>query len=624
VNNLNQRKKKFPSARRVGIILVAMSKKYDVIVIGAGHAGIEAAYAAVRACARTALVTLSLDKIGEMSCNPAIGGLAKGQIVCEIDAMGGFMGQAADATGLQFRMLNMSKGPAVWGPRAQADKRKYARFAREFLQNLAGLDMIEGEAAEIVTADQTICGVTLGDGRFLPARAVILTSGTFLNGLIHLGKKRFPAGRIGEQPARFLTDSLKKQGIKIGRLKTGTCPRLLRDSIDFNSCIPQPGDDPPIPFSMLTDRIEQQQIPCYITHTNSRTHQILRDSLNRAPLYTGQITSTGPRYCPSIEVKIVRFSEKERHQIYLEPESLEYDWIYCNGLATSIPEDVQEEMVHSIVGLEHARIVQYGYAIEYDYVPPDQLGPDLQCRQVHGLFLAGQINGTSGYEEAAAQGLMAGINAVKYLAKSDPVILRRDEAYIGVMIDDLVTKGIDEPYRMFTSRAEFRLLLRADTAPRRLCPVAHAAGVLDDRRWQRYLEWEHQRHQLDAILSRQVVEGVHADAWLRRPEHTWAGLLEKMSDKIPADFDIRVCRQVQTDIKYHGYLRREHKAAEKLRQLEVVKLPVHFDYFAVPGIKRESREKLNAVQPVNLGQASRISGITPADIIVLMLYLRQK
>jgi tRNA uridine 5-carboxymethylaminomethyl modification enzyme len=598
-----------------------MKREYDVIVIGAGHAGIEAAYAAVRAGARTAMVTLALDKIGEMSCNPAIGGLAKGQIVCEVDALGGLMGQAIDATGIQFRMLNLSKGPAVWGPRAQADKQKYARYTREFLENLAGLDLVEGEAAEILTDGTKVCGLALADGEILKAGAIVITSGTFLNGLIHIGEKRIPAGRMGEPPAVSLTSSLKKLGLEIGRLKTGTCPRLARDSIDWDRCSLQPGDESPIPFSMLTDRIGREQTPCYATHTNAETHRIIRDNLDRAPLYSGQINSTGPRYCPSIEVKIVRFADKEKHLIYLEPESEEYDWVYCNGLATSIPEDLQEAMVHSIVGLERARIVQWGYAIEYDFVFPNQLGADLQSRVVPGLFFAGQINGTSGYEEAAGQGLMAGVNATRYLKKSDPFILRRDQAYIGVMIDDLVTKGVDEPYRMFTSRAEFRLLLRADTAERRLCPVADEVGILDEPRRRRHEERKAQRETLGKLLTSRRLEGLSAEEWLRRPENTWAKLESALGEGAIDGFDRFICQQMEADVKYAGYYRRELKAAEKIQKLEAVKLSGDLDFFTVPGIKWESQEKLNAVRPVTLGQASRISGVTPADIMVLMVFL---
>jgi tRNA uridine 5-carboxymethylaminomethyl modification enzyme len=596
---------------------------YDVIVVGAGHAGIEASYSAVRGGAKTALVTLDRSKIGEMSCNPAIGGLAKGQIVCEIDALGGLMGQAIDADGIQFRMLNRSKGPAVWGPRAQADKEKYARFTRTFLEVIPSLDLIEGEVSEILSEEQSVCGVKLCDGRILNSRAVIITTGTFLNGLIHIGDKTFPAGRINEKASTYLTDSLRRLGLTIGRLKTGTCPRIHKDSIDWDRCIEIVGDDSPIPFSMLTEKIHQPQIPCGMTHTNHATHAIIRDNLHRTPLYSGQISSTGPRYCPSIEVKIVRFAEKEKHQIYLEPESLETDWVYCNGLATSIPEDMQDAMIHSIVGLERAKILQYGYAIEYDYVCPDQLGLDLQCRKISGLFLAGQINGTSGYEEAGGQGLLAGINAVHYLKGKDPIIIRRDQGYLGVMVDDLVTKGIDEPYRMFTSRAEFRLLLRADTAHRRLCPIAHDCGILDEARWSLHRKWLDQSERLSAILNQERIHGETLCEWLRRPENSWDNLTKILPEGYFDSFDKRVCRTVEADIKYQGYLKREVRSAEKMHQLDAVKLPKDIDYFAISGIKRETKEKLNAFRPSNLGQASRITGITPADIMVLMIRLKK-
>jgi len=600
-----------------------MSREYDVIVIGAGHAGIEAAFAAGRGSADTALITIRRDKIGEMSCNPAIGGLAKGHIVCEVDAMGGFIGLAADQTGIQFRMLNRSKGPAVWGPRAQTDKLKYSRFAQQFLQDLDSLDIIEAEATEILTENNKVVGVKLADGTELKTQTVVVTSGTFLNGLIHIGEKQFPAGRINEPPARLLSDSLKRLGIKIGRLKTGTCPRLRKDSIDYDRCELQPGDENPIPFSMLTDKIDIEQTPCHITYTNPDTHKIISDNLDRAPLYTGQISSTGPRYCPSIEVKIVRFADKNRHQIYLEPESLEYDWVYCNGLATSIPEDLQEAMVHSIVGLENAKIVQYGYAIEYDFIFPEQLTPDLQSKVVRGLFFAGQINGTSGYEEAAGQGLLAGINALQYIKDKEPFIFRRDQSYIGVMVDDLVTKGVNEPYRMFTSRAEYRLLLRADTAERRLAPLAHQLGILDSQRWSIHLQRERQREKFRELLKEHKVEGVSAYDWLRRPEHSLEELKTYLPESLFAEIDYRIQYQIVADIKYEGYQKRELRAADRLRQLEKVKLPPDMDYSCVAGLRREAQEKLSAVRPATIGQASRISGITPADIMVLTISLNK-
>ncbi len=598
-----------------------MRKEYDLIVVGGGHAGIESAYVSYRAGLCTALITLRFDKIGEMSCNPAVGGLAKGHIVCEVDALGGVIGYATDQTGIQFRMLNKSKGPAVWGPRAQTDKLKYARFMQEFLSSLDGLEIIEAEAAEVVAEDGKVIGLKLADDKLLRTNAIVITSGTFLNGLIHIGEKQFPAGRINEPPARLLSGSLRRLGIELGRLKTGTCPRLLKDSIDFDKTQIQLGDVEPTPFSMLTEKIDRLQIPCHITYTNSTTHKIIQDNLDRAPLFTGQIKSTGPRYCPSVELKIVRFPDKDRHQIYLEPESLEYDWIYCNGLATSIPEDVQEAMVHSIDGLENAKIVQYGYAIEYDFVPPQQLFPDLQSKKIKGLFFAGQINGTSGYEEAAGQGILAGINAVMYIKNKPPLILRRDQAYIGVMVDDLVTKGVDEPYRMFTSRAEFRLLLRADTAERRLCPIAKEFGVLDDTRWNLHLKWESQRSEFVKRLRRTKLEGTSAYDWLKKPENTLEKLKEKLPPQIFDGIESKIQNQIAIDIKYEGYTRREQQIAKKLLHLESIKLPKNFDYFRIETLRYEAKEKLNAVKPETLAQASRISGITPADIMTLMVFL---
>ncbi len=612
-------------------------KEYDIVVIGAGHAGIEAAFVAARGGGRVAVVTIRRDKIGEMSCNPAIGGLAKGHIVCEIDAMGGFMGLAADRTGIQFRMLNRSKGPAVWGPRAQTDKLKYAEFANEFLHSIDNITIIEAQACEILTekdnrAEQDdkkdnngtkVTGLLLSDESELRCSAVIIASGTFLNGLIHIGSKQIPAGRINEPAANFLSASIRRLGIEIGRLKTGTCPRLLKDSINYDECELQPGDDNPVPFSMLTDKIDIEQIPCHITYTNPETHKIINENLDRAPLYTGQINSTGPRYCPSIEVKTVRFSDKERHQVYLEPESLEYDWIYCNGLATSIPEDLQEQMVHSIRGLERAKIVQYGYAIEYDFVYPQQLSADLQCKTINGLFFAGQVNGTSGYEEAAGQGLIAGINALRYIRAEEPIMLRRDQAYIGVMIDDLVTKGVDEPYRMFTSRAEYRLLLRADTAERRLSPLAREIGILDKERWRVHLKREQQRDRFRRILREYRIEGISAYDWLRRPENRVEDLERYIPEKVLADIDVRIRNEISADIKYEGYQKREMKAAEKLKQLERIKLPRDFDYHSVVGLRKEAQEKLDYIRPANLAQASRISGITPADILVLTICLKK-
>lgn len=604
--------------------LKTFSRQFDVAVIGAGHAGAEAAHVAARMGLRTALVTLSREKIAEMSCNPAIGGLAKGHIVCEIDALGGLMAQAIDATGIQFRLLNRSKGPAVWGLRAQADKLQYSRYVRQWLEDTANIRIIEGEAAEVLVEGGAVCGVELADGQRIGVGAVVITTGTFLNGEIHIGERRVPAGRVGEPSAQRLSGCLARLGLRLGRLKTGTCPRLAKDSIDYHRCEEQPGDVEPMPFSTMTDRIDRRQTPCHITYTNEATHELLRANLGRAPLYTGQIQSTGPRYCPSIEVKIVRFANKGRHQLFLEPESLEYDWVYCNGLATSVPQDVQEAMVHSICGLERARIVQYGYAIEYDYIPPDQLGPTLETRAVRGLFLAGQINGTSGYEEAGGQGLLAGINAARAVQGKEPVILGRDQAYIGVMIDDLVTKGVDEPYRMFTSRAEFRLLLRWDTAERRLTPLGREAGTVDNERWYRYCRRSEQAEALRAALATLRVDGAPAEAWLRRPTASWNEFVGKSGLRDAAALDPRVVHQVLTDLRYEGYEERELRAARKLRELDKVRLPAELDYQAVRGLKTESREKFTRHRPMTLGQASRITGVTPADIMVLMVYLNSQ
>jgi len=602
------------------------NRQYDILVIGAGHAGAEAAWAAANAGARVALLTIRRDKVAEMSCNPAVGGLAKGQIAREVDALGGLMGLATDAAGIQFRMLNRSKGPAVWAPRAQTDKRKYARYVRQLLQSHPNIDLVQATVARILTDDHKTKGVECTDGQVLHAAAVIVTTGTFLNGLIHVGPQTFPAGRINEPPAVDLSDSLRRLGLRLGRLKTGTCPRLLKDSIDFDRLNVQRGDDPPQPFSFMTDAITTPQVPCHITYTNAATHRIIRDNLRHAPLFTGQIQSTGPRYCPSIELKIVRFADKDQHQIFLEPESLEYDWIYCNGMATSLPRQVQQQMVRSVPGLEMARIVQYGYAIEYDFVPPTQLYPSLQCKTVKGLFFAGQINGTSGYEEAAGQGIIAGINAVRQLCGKDPIVLRRDQAYIGVLIDDLVTKGADEPYRMFTSRAEYRLLLRSDNADQRLTPLGRQVGTVNDARWQRFQQWQQQDRQLRQLLETWRLDGMSASRFLRRPDASWDQLIEKLNLRNHPQlqqFEPRVIHRVATDIKYSGYLARQGRMIERFRQLEDRKIPSDIDFSRITGLRREAAEKLAHIQPATLGQAGRISGINPADILVLMIHLKR-
>jgi len=603
-----------------------MTKHYDVIVVGGGHAAAEAAWAAARLGAHTAMVTMSVRHIGRMSCNPAIGGVGKGQMVREIDALGGLMGLAADATGIQFRMLNRRKGPAVWAPRAQTDRHGYAQRVRSMLAETTNLTIIE-DTVESIIADRpagpdaraVIGGVVLTGERRLRAEAVIVTTGTFLRGLIHRGPQQTPGGRLGEPAAVALSQSLEKLHLRLGRLKTGTPPRVARDSIDYESLEPQPGDQQPTPFSFLTEQIDQPQLCCWITYTNSATHELIRANLDRAPMYSGQIKSRGPRYCPSIEDKIVRFADKDHHQIFLEPEGIDSDRVYCNGIPTSLPIDVQEPMVHSIAGLEHAHILQYGYAIEYDYAPPDQLYPTLETKKVNRLFLAGQINGTSGYEEAAGQGLLAGINAALILQRKDPLTIRRDQAYIGVMIDDLVTKPPTEPYRIFTSRAEYRLHLRADNADQRLTELGRQAGLVDDHRWNLFTRKNQLLAETRRFLQTQRRDGQSLADWLRRPEMSWQKLLPN-----PAPFEPQILDQVQIELKYSGYLARQQQQIQRFNELESRPIPPALDFAAVAHLRTEAREKLAAVGPQNLGQASRISGVTPADIAVLMIHLEHR
>lgn len=602
-----------------------MPPAYDVIVIGGGHAGAEAAWAASRLGARTALVTMTLDAIGRMSCNPAVGGLGKGHIVREIDALGGLMGRVIDATGIQFRLLNRTKGPAVWAPRAQADRADYAAELRRWLAGAPNLQLIEGRVESILTqSDQgapRVTGVALDDGTTLRAGAVVVTTGTFLRGLMHCGEQKTEGGRIDEPTSRGLSATLESLGFEIGRLKTGTPPRIHRDSVNYGAMEPQSGDDPPVPFSFLTDAIDRPQVQCWITYTNPRTHELIRANLHRAPMYTGQIQSTGPRYCPSIEDKVVRFAEKPRHQLFLEPEGYENERLYCNGISTSLPRDVQEQMVHSIAGLERAEILQHGYAVEYDFVPTYQLGASLEAKRLKNLFLAGQINGTSGYEEAAGQGLVAGVNAARSLDGQEPFIPRRDEAYIGVMIDDLITKPPIEPYRMFTSRAEYRLHLRIDNADARLTPVGRRLGMVDDERWDRF-----QRKQRETAQARTVVESVRYDGqpladWLRRPEATTARLGEILATQAGLAFTPEAMEQVLLESKYAGYLTRQRRQIERFQQLESLPIPSSFDYSRLGGLRREARERFAHVAPRTLGQAGRISGISPADVATLWVHL---
>jgi tRNA uridine 5-carboxymethylaminomethyl modification enzyme len=598
---------------------------FDVLVIGGGHAGAEAALAAARMGARTALVTSNLDTIAQMSCNPAIGGVAKGQIVREIDALGGAMGQAIDASGIQFRMLNRSKGPAMHGPRAQADKRAYQFEIKRRCEQQPGLvlrqDTVEDLLAERTAGGWRVTGVRAADGTAYRARAVVLAAGTFMRGLLHVGDATMPGGRMGEGTTAGLSRALERLGLRLARFKTGTSARLNGRSIDYDQTTLQAGDENPQPFSFLTERIDQPQLPCWITYTTPALHELVRANLHRAPMYTGQIRSTGPRYCPSIETKVVRFADRPRHQLFLEPEGRHTHEVYVNGLSTSLPRDVQEAMLRLIPGLQRAEVLRWGYAIEYDYVPPEQLQPSLESNAVAGLFLAGQVNGTTGYEEAAGQGLLAGANAALALAGKEPLRLRRDEAYLGVMIDDLVSRGADEPYRMFTSRAEYRLLLRADNADRRLTPRGHDLGLIGPQRWRRFQGKLAEIARVTQLLEATRVAGLSLAQRLRRTEVAWADLVSCLPalEQVPAE----VAAQLVTDAKYSGYIARQQIEIDRQQRLAARRIPANLDFQAIEHLRAEAKDRFSRVHPIDLEQASRISGITAADLAVLLVHLEK-
>ncbi len=609
---------------------------FDIVVIGAGHAGIEAALAAARLGAKTALLTMNIDMVGAMSCNPAIGGVAKGQIVREIDALGGEMGRVIDETGLQFRMLNRSKGAAMWSPRAQADKKAYQFAMKLRVEDQENLTLVQEMVEELMvdglrSIDQPstinhqpqITGVKVRGGAEYRARAVVVTTGTFLQAVMHTGEAKSAGGRAGEGTTGTLSDSFRVLGFELERFKTGTPARINGRTIDYSVIDEQPGDAEPQAFSYMTNRIEQEQLPCWLTETNEPVHDIIRNNLHRAPMYSGQIDSTGPRYCPSIEDKVVRFADKSSHQIFLEPEGWNTREVYCNGISTSLPRDVQDEIIRKIRGLERAEIMRYGYAVEYDFAPPTQLKPTLETQRVEGLYFAGQINGTTGYEEAAGQGLLAGINAALKLRSDESLVLDRSQGYLGVMIDDLVTKGVTEPYRMFTSRAEYRLLLRQDNADRRLTPVGRRVGLVSHERWQRLEQHESDIECAFEVLRRVRHQGNTLEEWLRRPDIGWSHLCKLSSEVSALNIANLAKQQVETETKYSGYIRRQASDIARQAKVENVRIPETFDFHAVIHLRREAKDKLSMVRPQNLGQAGRVSGITPADLAVLMLYLRE-